>query len=132
MADISFRTFRHRGEHNADGWVFACYSDKAAQIIKEPENSANSYMSEFINKSYKIKSKIYISHVRLASAGSKSFSNTHPFSRELFGKEYIFAHNGTLHNFDLSYTHYKPIGQTDSEQAFCYIIEKIKEIRIID
>jgi glutamine amidotransferase len=129
-ASLSFRGFRNRGKYNRDGWGYAYYPDNAAQVIKEPISSASSDLSRFIVDYHRIKSKIYISHVRLASAGSVSFCNTHPFNRELFGKEYVFAHNGTLRGFDLSSRYYKPIGQTDSEQAFCFIIEQIRKKKI--
>lgn len=134
-AQISFTGFRKRGNKNPDGWGFAFYPDKAAQIFKEPKNAADSKLSDFIRNYPWIESNTFIAHVRRASKGSKKFCNAHPFSRELFGREYIFAHNGTLENFEeLSLKNFKPIGETDSEHAFCYILSNIKEkeIRIWD
>ncbi len=78
-----------------------------------------------------IKSHLIIAHIRKASRGKVTLRNTHPFQRELFGKSWVFAHNGTvferpeLRNFTLS--HYFPIGTTDSELAFCYILNKLKD-----
>lgn len=137
--NVSFRGFRNRGKYNRDGWGFAYYPDydnsskvlcNSAQIFKEPISSESSDLSRFIINNHRIKSKIYISHVRYASSGSKSHCNTHPFNRELFGKEYVFAHNGTLLGFNPFLTDYIPIGQTDSERAFCFILDKIKEKQI--
>lgn len=130
-ASIAFRGFRRRGEENPDGWGFAYYPDIAAQIFKEPIKAPTSDLSEFIVKNKNIQSKIFISHVRYGSKGSISFKNTHPFRRELFAREYVFAHNGTLHNYELlEMNDFHPIGETDSEYIFCYILDKIKENRI--
>jgi glutamine amidotransferase len=43
---------------------------------------------------------------------------------------HVFAHNGNLHGIDLSLGSrpYQPIGETDSEQAFCALLGKLAEI----
>jgi len=59
------------------------------------------------------------------------WQTTHPFVRELFGTEWIFAHNGTVswikddERFQLTY--YFPVGETDSEYAFCYLLGQLRE-----
>lgn len=127
---VSFRGFRHRGERNPDGWGLGLYPDgKAAQIIKEPIEAGSSVLADFI-KEYPLSSRIFIGHVRSASRGDVTYSNTHPFVRELGGKEYVFAHNGTI-SVKFETRRFKPLGETDSENAFCYLLEKIfeKDIR---
>jgi len=129
--NISFRGFRRRGEDNPHGWGIAFYPDKSAQVIKEPIRTTKSQLAEFIQEYEEIKSKIFIGHVRYTSVGSKSHKNTHPFHRELRGKEYVFAHNGTLdgyENFELG--RFTPIGETDSEYVFCYLLHGIENIEI--
>lgn len=130
--NLSFKGFRIRSEENPDGWGIAFYPDKSAQIIKEPLEAEESLLSEFIENYPKIRSEIFISHVRLNSVSKPAFMNTHPFQRELNGKEYVFAHNGTLsgyeHDFDV--TEFIPVGKTDSETAFCHLMNKIKEKNI--
>ena len=76
-----------------------------------------------------------IAHVRKASsrrAAPLANRNTHPFLRELGGKEYVFAHNGTLKGFhsSLKQPRFKPTGDTDSEALFCYLLSKIDRERI--
>ncbi|RMB00050.1 class II glutamine amidotransferase [Hydrogenothermus marinus] len=128
---LSFRGFRHRGEINPHGWGIAYYPDTSVQVIKEPIKAGESSLSEFIKNYPRIKSKIFISHVRYTSVGSKSHMNTHPFQRELNGKEFVFAHNGTLHNYKrLSTGRFRPVGETDSEHIFCYILNRIEERNI--
>ena len=40
-----------------------------------------------------------IAHIRKATRGAVALENTHPFVRELWGRYWIFAHNGTLEGF---------------------------------
>lgn len=128
---LSFRAFRHRGRNNPHGWGIAYYPDESVQVIKEPIEAGRSQLSEFIKNYPKIKSKIIIAHVRYTSGTSITHKNTHPFQRELNGKEFVFAHNGTLDNYkDLKTGRFKPVGETDSEYAFCHILNSMEEQNI--
>jgi glutamine amidotransferase len=125
---LSFRGFRQRGKDNKDGWGIAFYPDRAAQIFKEPRKAHESPLSKFIRDYPNVKSKIFIAHVRLGSRCGVAYMNTHPFSRELNGKEYTFAHNGTLSGFEkLPTGRFRKIGCTDSEVVFCHILSCIEE-----
>ncbi len=129
-ANLSFRGFRHRGDDNPDGWGLAYYEKNTAKVIKEDISAMESKTAEsLITKN--IKSKIFISHVRYSSVGSNSYNNTHPFRKKLFDKDFIFAHNGSLKNFsELILDGFQPDGETDSEHAFCYILEQLNKSRI--
>lgn len=130
--NLSFRGFRQRGKDNRDGWGIAFYPDKAVQIFKEPKKAHENPLSQFIRDYQDIRSKLFIAHVRLASACEVAYMNTHPFSRELNGKDYTFAHNGTLHGFrGLQLGRFRKIGCTDSELAFCHILNCIEEKGIV-
>ena len=130
--NLSFKGFRLRGEANPDGWGIAFYPDKSSQVIKEPLKAEESLLSEFIELYPKIKSKTFIAHVRLNSTAAPAHMNTHPFERELDGINFAFAHNGTLTNYqkDFDDSNFKPIGKTDSEAAFCHLLNKIKDKKI--
>ncbi|MHA1785472.1 MAG: class II glutamine amidotransferase [Candidatus Helarchaeota archaeon] len=129
--NISFIGFRKRSKANPHGWGVAYYPDKAALIIKEPIKATDSLISKFIAEKFTIQSKIFIAHVRKASVGRISYKNTHPFSRELNGREYVFIHNGTIFNYKkLKIKDFKPIGNTDSEHFFCYLLQLIKDKNI--
>lgn len=128
---LSFRGFRQRGESNPHGWGIAYYPDESAQVIKEPIKASKSLLSEFIKKYPEIKSKIFIAHVRYRSGTPVTHKNTHPFQRELNGRESVFAHNGTLHGHrELKTGRFKPVGETDSEYAFCHILNSIENEQI--
>jgi glutamine amidotransferase len=134
-----FRTFRQRGQGlpdgqgNPDGWGIALYPDgKAAQLIKESIPAASSKLAEFFSTYEHLCSKIFIAHVRKASPGlAVTFSNTHPFCRAVAGRDYVFAHNGTIHSTRrFSLGRYKPVGSTDSEYLFCHILNFIEKRNI--
>ncbi len=135
---LSFKAFSKRSKNNPDGWGMAFYPDrgKAAQVIKEPKKAEESKWAAFIKEDQlPVQSTIFIIHVRKTSVGGNVFKNTHPFHREFNGREYVFAHNGTLKNFKkLKLNFFKPIGTTDSEHAFCYLLglmanEKIEHLQ---
>jgi glutamine amidotransferase len=57
-----------------------------------------------------------------------ALENTHPFVRELWGRYWIFAHNGTLQDFAPQLEgFYRPVGTTDSERAFCHLLETLRQ-----
>ena len=72
-----------------------------------------------------LKSKIFIGHVRFGNVGGQSLANTHPFSREVRGRHFVFAHNGTLDSANLRHGldgQFAPVGKTDSELALCVLL----------
>jgi predicted glutamine amidotransferase len=130
---ISFIGFRKRGEINRHGWGVAFYPDSSAQVIKEPINAGASRLSNFLKDYNRMRSKMILAHVRHATVGDHTRQNTHPFSRELEGKEYVFAHNGTLrkgYRDGLPLGDFKPIGDTDSEHAFCHLLGEIRARKV--
>ena len=126
---FTWRGFLKRGRKHRDGWGIAFYPDgRSACIIKEPKPSVASPMASFLKSTDLVRSKVVISHVRKASKGSITYSNTHPFVRELFGREWVFAHNGTLRGQLPEPRFYEPVGETDSERAFCVIMDRLREL----
>jgi len=128
-ADFSIRAFALRDAENANGWGLAWYPDRSVTIIKEPLEWRQSLHTKFLESYQGLRSRIYIAHVRhQTTGGSPTHSDTHPFNRELAGRDFCFAHNGTLHAFrDLSVTRYQPVGGTDSEHIFCHLMAKVAE-----
>jgi glutamine amidotransferase len=127
-AKISIDAFQMSGEKNPDGWGLGYYKGRILQVIKEAKPSMQSGLYDFV-EAY-TESKIYISHVRRLTRGSRSYLNTHPFYRKLLINdqryEWLFAHNGTLTKLDqLTLNELSPLGETDSEHAFCYLLQTI-------
>ena len=48
-------------------------------------------------------------------------------SRELWGRYWVFAHNGDLKEFSpVLNGAFRPVGHTDSERAFCYLLQQLR------
>lgn len=129
-ADFSVRAFAARGEENADGWGLAWYPDQSAAIVKEPRKWAASPFAGFLETYTHLRSTLYVGHVRhKTTGGPPTFADTHPFVRELEGRDYVFAHNGTLEGpiWDLGPKRFRAVGSTDSERAFCHLLDLIAD-----
>ena len=109
------------GPHG-DGWGLALYDGKLARTFLEPHPAASSPLAKFVRE-HPIKTLLAIAHVRRKTRGGLGLANTHPFVRELWGRHFVFAHNGTVKNVKkLKLGRFKPIGETDSEHAFCALL----------
>ncbi|MBV8652778.1 MAG: class II glutamine amidotransferase [Alphaproteobacteria bacterium] len=113
------------GPHG-DGWGIIFYEGKGCRAFHDPEPSARSELARFI-RSYPIKSRIVICHIRRANRGAVNLANTHPFTRELWGRNWSFAHNGQLRGVKKRpLGQYRSIGTTDSEHAFCWMLGQLR------
>lgn len=127
---FSFAGLMERGGRTGphkDGWGIVFYEGKGARAFHDSGASAQSDLAQWV-KSYPIKSHTVISHIRQANVGNVCLPNTHPFQRELWGRAITFAHNGQIPDvkgYPLSF--YQPIGDTDSEHAFCYLLNELRE-----
>ncbi|WP_035060091.1 class II glutamine amidotransferase [Andreprevotia chitinilytica] len=125
---FSFEGFRRRGgltDEHADGWGIAFFEDHGCRIFLDYQPSCTSPVADLV-RNYPIKSRSVIAHIRKATQGAVSLANTHPFQRELWGRYWIFAHNGTLtERPDLTGGRFQPVGCTDSEHAFCWLLNML-------
>lgn len=134
-ASLSFRGFRHGGEHNPHGWGIARFDERACQVFKEPIKAPNSKLATFLRDYDYFVSKTFIGHVRYASRGSHTLQNTHPFVRVFRAREIALAHNGTLRlMMEREALKFHPVGETDSEHLLCALLTKLSEqgIRFAD
>lgn len=127
---FSFTGFALRGGKtgpHADGWGVALYEGKFASSFLEPRPACESAMANFIRDN-PIKTLLSVAHVRKKTRGRASLENTHPFKRVLWGRHWVFAHNGTLPNVKKHKLRVEEaLGETDSEHAFCWMIERIRD-----
>lgn len=112
------------GPHS-DGWGIAFYEGRGVRLFQDPLPSISSEVAKLVQR-YPIKSETVIGHIRQANVGRVSLSNTHPFIRELNGRYLTFAHNGQLPHFDPPTGFYRAVGETDSERAFCDLLNRIR------
>ena len=94
---FSFKILKEHSVRNYHGWGYAYFNDNEWTIAKEPIMALKSEkVGEILTNPLMFEGKMFISHIRYASEGNQTIENTHPFMRELFGKTWIFAHNGHL------------------------------------
>jgi len=119
---------KHGGltHHNKSGWGIAYHQGRDALLVKEPAPASDSPWVGFI-ETHPIRTTCAIAHVRAATFGEPVYVNTHPFLHELGAQRHVFAHNGSLADVwsrcRLESRRFLPIGETDSEYAFCCLLE---------
>ena len=125
---FSFTGFAQRGgrtDHHADGWGIAFFEGLGLRHFVDHQPASESPVAELIRR-YPIKSRNVVSHIRKATQGAVALENCHPFVRELWGRYWVFAHNGNLENFHPRlHAAFRPVGATDSERAFCWLMQEM-------
>lgn len=126
---FSFEGFHRRGgltDDHADGWGIAFFEGAGCRVFLDSKSAVESPIAALV-RDYPIHSMNVIAHIRKATKGAVALENTHPFVRELWGRYWIFAHNGTLENLSIAPGEsFRPVGTTDSERAFCYMLEQLR------
>ena len=127
---FSFTGFQARGgltDKHRDGWGIAFFEQRGVRLFLEAQATVDSPVAELV-RNYPIRSLNVIAHIRKATRGRIALENTHPFQRELWGRYWIFAHNGNLRGFDPAFDgSFTPVGDTDSERAFCWMLQRLRQ-----
>jgi len=127
---FSFTGFKARGgvtDHHADGWGIAFFEGRGVRILQDHLPSCKSALAELVC-AHPIPATNIIGHIRKATRGDVCLENTHPFHRELWGRHWVFAHNGTLADFAPQLNgRFRPVGRTDSELAFCWLMQGLQD-----
>ncbi len=126
---FSFAGFTERGgrtgEHR-DGWGIAFHDAAGCELIVEQQSSIDSSQAAALLQRPR-KARNIVAHIRKATQGRIAVENSHPFTRELWGRTWSFAHNGNLDDFQPAPdSHYRSTGDTDSERAFCYLMAGLR------
>lgn len=127
---FSFAGFSKRGgltDYHTDGFGIGFFEGRGLRLFLDDQPSAHSVVADLV-RDYPIRSQNVIAHIRKATQGRTTLENTHPFQRELWGSYWLFAHNGNLKKFaPPKGQFYQTVGNTDSEQAFCYLLEQLRQ-----
>lgn len=132
QVEAMLRAFQRRGGEiadNPDGWGLAFLSDGRFTLGKEPLPAAGS--ARFMRLAETIHTDLLIGHVRKARLPRiNTLANTHPFQHACCDREWVFAHNGLVPEaIELAqrdpHPPCTPAGETDSEHAFCHLLENI-------
>lgn len=131
---LSLEEFSRRGGLSGphkDGWGIAWYEDRDIRLVKEAHPAAASACVRHI-QSNPFVTPLALSHVRKATRGEVALRNCQPFVRELGGAWHSFAHNGNLPDIEgqahLQPSTFRPVGETDSEQAFCALLDRLRPL----
>lgn len=128
--DISLQKLaRHGGADgpHRDGWGIAYYEGDDALVLREAAPASESALVRHV-EAHGPSSDMVISHIRWATIGGRKLANTQPYARELGGRLHVFAHNGDLPGIETlvaAEARYRPIGDTDSEAAFCMLMSRM-------
>lgn len=142
---LSFRDFCRRGgctDIHAHGWGLGIYQGPGLKLFLEPQPCCYSPVAAVVQEHHILTCNM-MAHIRYATQGAAVLENVHPFSREMWGMNWCFAHNGAVPLFSnfskqnpdnhplLGKTKpeeltYHAIGDTDSEAVFVAILNAIK------
>jgi len=122
---FSFTGFATRAEEHKDGFGIAFFEGAGVRLMVDAQSARHSPIAEMVRR-YPIKSDNIVAHIRKATQGRVALENTHPFVRELWGRYWVFAHNGDLKGFKPRlHGAFRPVGETDSERAFCWLMQEL-------
>jgi predicted glutamine amidotransferase len=122
---FSFTGFAHRAVQHKDGFGIAFFEGAGVRLFVDHQSATASPVAEMIRR-YPIRSRHIVTHIRQATQGRVALENTHPFMRELWGRYWVFAHNGNLVDFHPKlHANFHPVGDTDSERAFCWLLQEL-------
>jgi glutamine amidotransferase len=120
---------------NHDGWGVAYYDERDVRLMKEAGSATESACVKFIEERH-LASTLVLAHVRHATEGAVTLSNSQPFARELAGRMHVFAHNGdtpgVFEDPRFRIDRFHPIGETDSEFAFCALLARLARLWLDD
>ena len=122
---FSFTGFATRAEEHKDGFGIAFFEGAGARLFVDAQSARSSPVADMVRR-YPVRSENIIAHIRKATQGRVALENTHPFVRELWGRYWVFAHNGDLKDFNPRlHGAFRPVGGTDSERAFCWLMQEL-------
>jgi len=118
------------------GWGVGWYpaSERGAAVVKDPGTGNHSGVDDALGGWDRFRSTVFVCHLR-GHRRRRSQQDLQPFVRSYGGRQWIFAHDGDLHRGwaerlplpdDPSF---EPLGHTDSEHAFCWLLSRLHESR---
>ena len=126
---FSFTGFSARGGRtgaHADGFGLAFHDGPDCRVFIDEGRASDAPLAGFL-RSAPIRARTVLAHVRRATQGPVQLANCHPFVREWGGRYWSFCHNGDLVDFAPRLGgNYLPVGSTDSERAFCWLLQELR------
>ncbi len=119
----------HSQHRHRLGWGFGWYphDQQAAAVTKDPSAHDTMIATESLADWASFRSTTFLCK-SMGAAEGYTHHETQPFSRSFAGRDWLFMHNGDLDKVELDKLHktksrfLEPMGTTDSELAFCYLL----------
>jgi predicted glutamine amidotransferase len=128
-ATFSLSGFAARGGQTAehvDGFGVAFHEASGCRVFVDAGRASDSPLAEFLCR-HPIRAQRIVAHIRKATQGPVGLVNCHPFRRDWWGRSWTFCHNGDLKGFRPRLDGpFVPVGQTDSERAFCWLLQQLR------
>ena len=116
---------------NRDGWGLAFYQGYDVALYRDTTPADACPLVPWL-EAHGPATTLSLGYIRHASQGTITLANTGPFSRELDGRIHVFTHNGNLkslaHSSLVRDEYFQPVGETDSELAFCLLLDRIRQL----
>ena len=116
---------------NRDGWGLAFYQGHDVALYRDATPADTSALVPWL-EAHGPATTLSMGYIRHATQGPVDLANTGPFSRELHGRMQLFAHNGNLKAPAqapfVDSGSFQPVGETDSESAFCLLLDRIRQL----
>jgi transglutaminase-like putative cysteine protease/predicted glutamine amidotransferase len=121
-------------QQRPDGWGVGYYGHgkEMATVFKEAAPPKGKRQPALVHGSQQLASSLFLLQVRHARWGSEdSVANTQPFTRSWRGRDWMFAHGGSMRNrLEVGRERiFEPVGSTDSELLFCELMNNIADRR---
>jgi glutamine amidotransferase len=123
------RALSHEHRH---GWGIAQYHGAQPQVVRG--SLAAHEDRQFTDVARSVNSSCVLAHVRKASVGAPTISNSHPF----YFRRWAFAHNGTVQRFEQCQPELDAMiapgylglvrGDTDSERCFALFLTRLEAL----
>ncbi|MEM4734311.1 MAG: class II glutamine amidotransferase [Candidatus Thorarchaeota archaeon] len=132
-ATMSLPVFAQRGAWCRDGWGIGYFCDTRGIVEKSADAAVtgNSLDQMFYEVVHAARSRTIVAHVRYATSCSsrKDSCNSHPFMIRFHGRDWLFAHNGTIRNIEENDypSRVNPPSDIDSARAFSFIMDRLEE-----
>ncbi|MCA9510199.1 MAG: class II glutamine amidotransferase [Myxococcales bacterium] len=118
------------------GWGIGWYpkSERGASVLKDPSSSGQTAVGDALGDWERFRSTLFLCHLR-GHNRPRSQQDAQPFVRSYGGHQWIFAHDGDLaHDYAERLPlgddpAFEPLGYTDSEHAFCWLLAQLHQRR---
>lgn len=119
------------------GWGFGWYpgGENAAVVIKDPTSTRDDAMTHVLRDWQRFRSTLFLCHLR-GAAKRVTQRDAQPFIKSWAGRHWLFAHSGDLTgNYRDAFPlapggPYEPLGATDSEHIFCWLLTQLAERKV--